>query len=185
MTVLKLKFFPDPILRKKAHKVEDINDEILSLLDDMAETMYKSNGIGLAANQVGQLKRVIVMDCSKEDNEDKVSEKTVKPKLYKMINPEIISFSENTSEWEEGCLSIPPYKSIVKRPAEVTIKFVDESGKEKKLDAKGLLATCVQHEIDHLNGKLFIDHISRIKKNMIIKKIQKKIKEDKEDNNEI
>tara|TARA_E500000178_G_scaffold343628_1_gene390686 strand:- start:134 stop:691 length:558 start_codon:yes stop_codon:yes gene_type:complete len=185
MTVLNLKFFPDPILRKKASKVEVINDEIRLLLNDMAETMYQSNGVGLSANQVGQLKRAIVMDCSKEDNEDKLPDKKFVPQLYKMINPEIISFSEKISEWEEGCLSIPRYRSLVKRPAEITIKFLDEYGKENILDATGLLATCIQHEIDHLNGKLFIDHLSRIKKNMIIKKIQKKIKEEKEDNNEI
>ncbi len=185
MTILKLKFFPDPILRQKANHVEIIDESILKLLEDMAETMYHAQGIGLAANQVGKLKRVIVLDCAKEEIENTDLEKNIKPNLYKMINPEIINYSEETSECKEGCLSIPPYKALVKRPTEINMKYLDINGKEKNLSAKGILSTCIQHEIDHLNGKLFLDHISKLKKNMIIKKIHKKIKEDKENNYEI
>ena len=159
---------PDPILRKESEPVENIDDNIRKLLDNMLETMYAAPGIGLAAVQVGILKRVIVIDISK--NEEK------KTPLF-LINPEIISKSKKTSVYEEGCLSLPGHFAEIERPAECQIKFVDYNGKEKKLIANGLLATCIQHEVDHLNGVLFIDYLSKLKKDMIIKKLIKHKKE--------
>ena len=159
---------PDPILREKSSTLEKVDDEIRGLLDDMLETMYAAPGIGLAAVQVGILKRLIVIDISK--NEEK------KNPLF-LINPEIISRSKKTSIYEEGCLSLPGHFAEVERPAECLIKFVDYDGKEKELQANGLLATCIQHEVDHLNGVLFIDYLSKLKKDMIIKKLIKHKKE--------
>ena len=159
---------PDPILRKESEHVENIDDNIRKLLDNMLETMYAAPGIGLAAVQVGILKRVIVIDISK--NEEK------KTPLF-LINPEIISKSKKTSVYEEGCLSLPGHFAEIERPAECQIKFVDYNGKEKELLANGLLATCIQHEVDHLNGVLFIDYLSKLKKDMIIKKLIKHKKE--------
>jgi peptide deformylase len=159
---------PDPILREKSAALEKVDDEIRALLDDMLETMYVAPGIGLAAVQVGILKRLIVIDISK--NEEK------KNPLF-LINPEIISRSKKTSIYEEGCLSLPGHFAEVERPAECQIKFVDYDGKEKELQANGLLATCIQHEVDHLNGVLFIDYLSKLKKDMIVKKLIKHKKE--------
>ena len=159
---------PDPILREKSATLEKVDDEIRALLDDMLETMYVAPGIGLAAVQVGILKRLIVIDISK--NEEK------KNPLF-LINPEIISRSKKTSIYEEGCLSLPGHFAEVERPAECQIKFVDYDGKEKELQANGLLATCIQHEVDHLNGVLFIDYLSKLKKDMIVKKLIKHKKE--------
>jgi peptide deformylase len=168
MTVLEIKLLPDPILRKKASPLEKVSEEVKTILNNMAETMYNAPGIGLAGNQVGVLKRLVVMDCS-TDEED--------PNLIKMINPEIVNSSDEKEELEEGCLSIPDHKSIVKRPANVKVKYLNIDGIEQTLDAEGLLAACVQHEIDHLNGILFVDHISRIKRDMILRKIKKKLRE--------
>ena len=168
MTVLEIKLLPDPILRKKASPLEKVSEEVKKILNDMAETMYNAPGIGLAGNQIGVLKRLVVMDCS-TDEED--------PNLIKMINPEIVNSSDEKEELEEGCLSIPDHKSIVKRPANVKVKYLNIDGIEKTLDAEGLLAACVQHEIDHLNGILFVDHISRIKRDMILRKVKKQLRE--------
>ena len=159
---------PDPILRKKSESLEKVDDEIRELLDDMLETMYAAPGIGLAAVQVGILKRIIVIDISKD--------KEKKDPLF-LINPEIISRSKKTSVYEEGCLSLPGHFAEIERPAECQIKFVDYNGKEKELIANGLLATCIQHEVDHLNGVLFIDYLSKLKKDMIVKKLIKHKKE--------
>ena len=168
MPVLEIKLLPDPILRKKASPLEKVSEEVKTILNDMAETMYDAPGIGLAGNQVGILMRLVVMDCS-TDEED--------PNLIKMINPEIINSSDEIEELEEGCLSIPDHKSIVKRPANVKVKYLNIDGIEQTLDAEGLLAACVQHEIDHLNGILFVDHISRIKRDMILRKVKKQLRE--------
>ena len=168
MSVLEIKLIPDPILRKKAEPVKVITNDVISILNDMAETMYNAPGIGLAANQVGILKRLAVMDCS-TDEED--------PNLIKMINPEIIFSSSEVSELEEGCLSIPEHKSIVKRPSNIKVKFLNIQGSEELLEAEGLLSACVQHEIDHLNGVLFVDHISRLKRDIILRKVKKQIRE--------
>ena len=159
---------PDPILREKSKTLEKVDNELRKLLDDMLETMYAAPGIGLAAVQVGILKRLIVIDISKD--------KEKKDPLF-LINPEIISRSKKTSVYEEGCLSLPGHFAEVERPAECQIKFVDYDGKERELKANGLLATCIQHEVDHLNGVLFIDYLSKLKKDMIIKKLIKHKKE--------
>ena len=159
---------PDPILRKKSESLEKVDDELRTLLDDMLETMYAAPGIGLAAVQVGILKRLIVIDISKE--------KEKKNPIF-LINPEIISLSKNTSIYEEGCLSLPGHFAEIERPTECQIKYIDYNGKRKELKANGLLATCIQHEIDHLNGILFIDYLSKLKKDMIIKKLVKHKKE--------
>ena len=168
MTNKKILIEPDPILRKKSSQLEKVDNEIRKLLDDMLETMYSAPGIGLAAVQVGILKRLIVIDISKE--------KESKKPLF-LINQEIIFKSKKTSTHEEGCLSIPGYFAEIERPAECHIKFLDYFGKKKELKADGLLATCIQHEIDHLNGILFIDYLSKLKKDMIIKKLVKNKKE--------
>ena len=159
---------PDPILRKKSENLEKVDDELRSLLNDMLETMYSAPGIGLAAVQVGILKRLIVIDISKE--------KDRKDPLF-FINPEIISRSKNISIYEEGCLSLPGYYAEIERPAECHIKYIDYNGKEKEIKANGLLSTCIQHEVDHLNGTLFIDYLSKLKKDMILKKLVKYKKE--------
>ena len=158
---------PDPILRETAKPVTEITDGVRQLLDDMAATMYDAPGIGLAAPQVNISQRVIVMDCGKDDA----------PKLFKMINPEIISESDARAILEEGCLSIPDQTADVERPAEVEVRYLDEAGEMQSLVANGLLAACVQHEIDHLNGVLFIDHISRLKRDMILRRVMKEMRQ--------
>ena len=164
MAILDILTAPDPVLKKKAEPVAEVTDEIRTLLNDMVETMYDAPGIGLAAPQVGVLKRVIVIDVTGED-EDAFA--------YKMINPEVTWESEETGIYDEGCLSVPESYSPVERPAQVKVKYLDENGDEQEIEADDLLATCVQHEIDHLNGKLFIDHISRIKRSIIMRKLTK------------
>ena len=159
---------PDPILRKKCEPLEKVNAETKKLMDDMLETMYAAPGIGLAAVQVGILKRLVVIDISKEEE---------KKKPIFLINPQIVHQSEKTSVYEEGCLSLPGQFAEIERPAECTIRYIDYDGKEKELKSDGLLATCIQHEIDHLNGILFIDYLSKLKKDMIIKKLVKQKKE--------
>ena len=134
----------------------------------MLETMYAAPGIGLAAVQVGILKRVIVIDMSKDKE---------KKNPFFFINPEIISKSKNTSTYEEGCLSLPGYFAEIERPAECQVKYIDYYGKKKEIKATGLLSTCIQHEIDHLNGVLFIDYLSKLKRDMIVKKLIKQKKE--------
>ena len=150
---------PDPILRKKSDAIEKVDDELRKLMDEMLETMYEAPGIGLAAVQIGILKRLIVIDISKEEKKNPIF----------LINPEIITKSKNKSVYEEGCLSLPGQFAEIERPAECLIKYLDYQGKQKELKATGLMATCVQHEIDHLNGVLFIDYLSKLKKDMIIK----------------
>ena len=159
---------PDPILRKKSDPLEKVDDEIRSLLDDMLETMYNAPGIGLAAVQVGILKRLIVIDISKDDQK--------KEPLF-FVNPIITFQSKKTSIYEEGCLSLPGHFAEIERPAECHVSYVNYDGKNQELKASGLLATCIQHEIDHLNGVLFIDYLSKLKKDMIIKKLTKQKKE--------
>ena len=168
MSQRKILIEPDPILRKKSEILEKVDDELRKLLDDMLETMYSAPGIGLAAVQVGILKRLIVIDISKEQEK--------KNPLF-LINPEIISKSENTSTYEEGCLSLPGHFAEIERPAECQIEYIDYEGKKKEIKASGLLSTCIQHEVDHLNGVLFIDYLSKLKKDMIVKKLVKHKKE--------
>ncbi len=159
---------PDPILRKKSESLEKVDDDVRKLSHDLLETMYNAPGIGLAAVQVGILKRIIVIDISKDEKK--------KDPLF-LINPEIISRSKETSIYEEGCLSLPGQFAEIERPAKCHLKYVNYDGKEKELKAEGLLATCIQHEIDHLNGVLFVDYLSKLKKDMIIKKLLKHKKE--------
>jgi len=164
VAILEILTAPDPILKKKAEPVAEVTDELRTLLDDMVETMYDAPGIGLAAPQVGVLKRAIVIDVSGEDEE---------PLPMKMINPEVTWESEDLNVYEEGCLSVPQSFSEVERPSVVKVKYMDENGDTHEVEADGLMATCVQHEIDHLNGTLFIDHISRIKRSIIMRKLTK------------
>ncbi len=159
---------PDPILRKKCEALETVDADTKKLMDDMLETMYAAPGIGLAAIQVGILKRLVVIDISKAEE---------KKKPIFLINPEILHRSKKTSVYEEGCLSLPGQFAEIERPSECTVKYIDYDGKEKELKAEGLLATCIQHEVDHLNGVLFIDYLSKLKKDMIIKKLVKQKKE--------
>ena len=168
MAIKPIQFVPDPVLRKSALPVENITDKTLQLLDDMAETMYDAPGIGLAGPQIGELKRLIVMDCSRDDE---------KSELWQMINPEVIELSEDNSTLEEGCLSIPGHTAEVSRPDWIKIRFTDIKGKEQQIKAEGLLAACIQHEIDHLNGILFIDHISKLKRDMIWRKVLKEARQ--------
>ena len=164
MALREILIVPDPRLKKECAPVEKVDDEIRELLNDMLETMYAAPGIGLAAPQIGVMKRVVVMDVS-DDKE--------KPEPLKLINPEIIWESEETSVYQEGCLSIPEQYADVERPAEVGMRYMDENGETHEIEADGLLATCIQHEIDHLDGILFTDYLSALKRNMIIKKVQK------------
>ena len=167
MTIRKILTEPDPFLRQKSKKVEQVNDEIRTLMDDMLETMYNAPGIGLAAIQVGEPKRVIVIDLSREDEK--------KNPLY-FVNPELITNSDNNAAYEEGCLSVPGQFAEISRPDKCKVKYLDYNGNEKILDTEGLLATCIQHEMDHLEGILFIDYLSKLKKNMIVKKLSKQKK---------
>ena len=168
MTKRKIITEPDIILRKKSATIEKVDDDLRKLMDDMLETMYAAPGIGLAGVQIGILKRLIVIDVSRDEEK--------KSPLF-LINPEIITKSSNTSVYEEGCLSLPGFFAEIERPAECQIKFIDYTGKEKELNATGLLATCIQHEVDHLDGVLFIDYLSKLKKDMIVKKLIKHKKE--------
>ena len=159
---------PDPILRKESKDLEKVDKNIQKLMDDMLETMYEAPGIGLAAVQIGILKRLIVIDISKKEED--------RNPLF-LINPKITFKSKNTSIYEEGCLSLPGYYAEIERPAECHLEYINYYGEKKDLKAKGLLATCIQHEVDHLNGKLFIDYLSKLKKDIIIKKLVKQKKE--------
>lgn len=155
---------PDPRLRKACEPVGDLSDSLLSLADDMLETMYGAPGLGLAAPQVGVLKRVIVLDCAKEPEESRP---------IAMFNPEITASSEDTAASEEGCLSIPGHYAEIERPCEVEVRWTDRSGAACSETFAGLWAVCVQHEIDHLDGKLFIDMLSPMKRQMITRKMRK------------
>jgi len=156
---------PDPRLKKLCAPVPDVSDELRRLADDMLETMYQAPGIGLAAPQVGVLDRLIVLDCVKEEGAER------RPMM--MFNPEILASSDETSSYEEGCLSIPEQFAEVTRPSEVEVAWMDRDGNARKETFDGLWATCVQHEIDHLNGKLFIDYLGPMKRQMITRKMQK------------
>ena len=164
MTIKPLIILPDPLLRQQSKPIEQVDAEISRLADDMLETMYDAPGIGLAAIQIGVPRRMLVIDVSREDEDNK-------PVVF--INPEILRVSDDVSTYEEGCLSIPDYYAEVERPASLTVSYIDRDGKKQTVEADGLLATCLQHEIDHLNGILFIDHISRLKRDMVIKKFTK------------
>lgn len=167
MTKRSIVTIPDPVLREVCAPVDTVDDDIRALSDDMLETMYDAPGIGLAASQIGILKRMFVLDVAKEDAPKE-------PMVF--INPKIVWSSEDASVYQEGCLSIPEYFEDVERPAEVMVQFLDREGAEKEIRANGLLATCVQHELDHLDGKLFIDYLSKLKRDRVIKKFTKQAK---------
>lgn len=173
MALLPIIETPDPRLRIKSAPVETVDAELRKLIDDMFETMYAAPGIGLAAIQVGVPKRVLVIDLQQPEEED--GEPVRDPMVF--INPELVDPSPELNTYSEGCLSVPDQYADVDRPAEITARWLDYNGNrhEKRLD--GLLATCLQHEMDHLEGILFIDHLSRLKKDMILKKIAKARKE--------
>jgi peptide deformylase len=167
MAIREIIKLPDKRLRLISEPVKQIDTGIRKLVDDMFETMYKAPGIGLAAIQLGVAKRVITLDLSKKEDDHE-------PQVF--INPEILWQSEALAKFEEGCLSIPDYYEEVERPAEVKVRYLDLAGKKREIDAKGLLATCLQHEIDHINGVLFIDHLSKLKRDRVIKKFTKAAK---------
>lgn len=170
MAILPIISYPDPILRRRCKPVTGVTSEIRKLLDDMADTMYHAPGIGLAAAQVGSPHRAIVMDVGGEKEGDS-------GKLYKIVNP-VITAKEGQTETEEGCLSIPEVRATVERAAKICLVGLDEKGAEFTLEAQGLLAVCIQHEIDHLDGILFIDRISRLKRELIksqLKQLEKSL----------
>ena len=164
MSIKKILVEPDSLLRKNCLPVKKVDDEIRKLMNDMLDTMYDAPGIGLAAIQIGVLKRVVVTDISKDSYK--------KDPLF-FVNPEVVFKSENKVIYEEGCLSLPGLYAEIERSAECHIKYLDYNGQSKELKTDGLLATCIQHEIDHLNGVLFIDYLSKLKKNMMIKRLSK------------
>ena len=166
MAIKKILTEPDPFLRQKSHVVDKVDNETRKLMDDMLDTMYAAPGIGLAAVQIGILKRIIVIDLSKEDE---------KKPLY-FVNPKIILKSDNKSIYEEGCLSVPGQFAEIDRPDQCHLTYLDYSGQQQELKTEGLLATCIQHEIDHLEGILFIDYLSKLKKSFIAKKLSKQKK---------
>lgn len=168
MAIKPLIILPDPVLRQVSKPVERVDGALKHLAEDMLETMYDAPGIGLAAIQVGEPLRMLVIDLAKED-EPKA------PQIF--INPEIVWSSDGRSVHEEGCLSIPDYYAEVERPAEVLVRHLDQNGDMRETHADGLLATCLQHEIDHLNGVLFIDHISRLKRDMVVRRFRKLARE--------
>jgi peptide deformylase len=155
---------PDPRLKLKAKPVEKVDAKVRRLMDDMLETMYGSIGVGLAAPQIGVARRVIVIDVAREGE---------KPAPMRMANPEILWRSDEKTVANEGCLSLPEHYADVSRAAEIRFRYLDEQNEIREMEAKGLLATCVQHEIDHLDGVLFVDHVSALKRGMILRKLQK------------
>lgn len=172
MDLLDIITIPDRKLRETSAPVERIDDDLHRFMDRMLATMYDAPGIGLAAIQVGEPRRLITIDVVAKESEEEEGREPAKDPLF-LINPEIIWRSDEPSIYEEGCLSIPEYYAEVERPARIRFRYLDRDGKQHEQDAEGLLATVVQHEIDHLDGKLFIDHISKLKRDMVIKKFTK------------
>ena len=175
MTLKKILTEPNKILREKSLKVDRVDEDLQKLIDDMLETMYAAPGIGLAAIQVGVPKRVIVLDIGWRDKPEIINDEKQKERKNPMcfVNPEIITKSANNSIYEEGCLSVPGQFAEIERPDKCHIKYLDYYGQPKELVAEGMLATCIQHEMDHLEGILFIDYLSKLKKSMIVKKLLK------------
>jgi peptide deformylase len=167
MARLPIVIAPAPVLKAKARPVDSVDDSVRRLIDDMLETMYAAPGIGLAANQVNVLKRVLVLDVARDGEP---------PKPLAMANPEILWRSDELATYNEGCLSLPEQYADITRPAEIKVRYMDRDGKRQELHATGLLATCVQHEIDHLDGILFVDHLSPLKRNMIMRRLSKQQK---------
>ncbi|MBV6633706.1 MAG: peptide deformylase [Alphaproteobacteria bacterium] len=167
MALLPIVTVPDRRLRERCKPVADVTDEHRQQLENMLDTMYKAPGIGLAGPQVGIMERILVLDPADEGEE---------PQPFKIINPEIVWASEAKSSFNEGCLSIPEQYAEIERPAKVAVKFLDEEGKSHEIECEGMLATIIQHEMDHLDGVLFVDYLSKLRKNMLIKKAQKYMK---------
>ncbi|MEM1039867.1 MAG: peptide deformylase [Pseudomonadota bacterium] len=182
MALLPLIHLPDPVLRRVSKPVERVDDDLRTFLDSMLDTMYDAPGIGLAAVQVGEPIRVFTVDCAKRsDDEEEAADGAVqrgeteevdRSPIF-LINPEIVAFSDDRAVYEEGCLSIPDYYADVERPAGCTVQYLDRDGQEQTLEADGLLSVCIQHEMDHLDGKLFIDHLSKLKREMVVRKFTK------------
>lgn len=166
MALLPIILLPDPVLRLTAAKIERVDDDLRKLADSMLETMYDAPGVGLAAPQVNVSRRMAVIDVSDKDDGEERS-----PLI--LINPEIVATGSGTDAFEEGCLSIPDVRVEIERPSSVTVKFLDRDGKPQTLVADGFLATAIQHEIDHLDGKLIIDHLSRLKRDMVVRRFRK------------
>jgi peptide deformylase len=164
MTILPVIIAPDPRLKVKCPPVDAVDDEVRRLMDDMLETMYHVPGIGLAAPQVGVHKRVIVVDASRKDED---------PAPVKLANPELVWASDKLGTYEEGCLSLPEYYAEVTRPDQVRVRYLDYDGEIREIEAEGVFATCIQHEMDHLDGVLFVDHISSLKRSIILRKLAK------------
>jgi peptide deformylase len=164
MTIRPILTAPDPRLKAVSEPVAKVDAETRALIEDMIETMYAADGIGLAAIQIGVPKRILVMDLDQKDGDKN-------PQAY--INPKILWASEELATFEEGCLSVPEIWDEVERPARIKAEYLDRDGNRQELEAEGLLATCLQHEMDHLNGILFVDHLSKLKRNMALKKLQK------------
>ena len=169
MALRPILYIPDPRLKQVADPVAEVTAETRRLVADMFETMYDAPGIGLAAPQIGVMQRIVVIDCAKRAADDEEEE----PDPIAMINPEILWFSEETRVHEEGCLSIPEYYEEVERPDRIRIRYTTPEGETVEREADGLLSTCMQHEVDHLNGKLFIDYLSRLKRERVTKKFEK------------
>jgi peptide deformylase len=169
MAVLPIITAPDPRLKRVCEPVQKVDAEVRRLMDDMLETMYKAPGIGLAAPQVGALKRVIVVDIAREDE---------KPQPLRMANPELVWVSDEDAVYNEGCLSLPEHYADVSRPAAIKVRYIDHENELRVLEADGLLATCIQHEMDHLEGILFVDHLTALKRNIILRKLLKAKKSD-------
>ena len=167
MAIREILTVPNPLLKQVSEPVEKVDDELRALMDDMLETMYDAPGIGLAAIQIGVPKRVIVMDLARQDEPKQ-------PQYF--VNPEIVWASEETAPYEEGCLSVPEIYDEVDRPARVKLRYLNYQGEQIEEDADGLYAVCIQHEMDHLNGVLFIDHLSRLKREQAVKKVKKLVR---------
>ncbi len=176
MTLLRLRTIPDPVLREKASPVKAVDKPVVKLMEDMLETMYADNGIGLAANQVGILERVITVDISEERNGTKA---------LLMANPEITWKSEEPFVYREGCLSVPEQYAEVTRPRAIRVSYLDKNNKKQELEAECLLSICIQHEIDHLNGVLFIDYLSPLKRRMLTRKVEKAQKQKDNENGKV
>lgn len=169
MAVRALKFYPDPVLRRGCEDVESFDEDLAGLLDDLAQSMYAHKGVGLAAPQIGVLKRVVVVDVGQREGD---------PQLMELVNPEIVEESDDQAEYEEGCLSFPGEAELVSRPARVIVRALDRHGKSFDITGSELLATALQHEIDHLEGVLFIDHISRLKRSLVNRRMKKRAREE-------
>lgn len=170
MAALPILIAPHPVLKQRAAAVERVDADTLRLLEDMLETMYEAAGIGLAAPQIGVSRRLVVVDVGSADSI---------PAPLRMIDPEIVSTSEGTNVYQEGCLSFPGYFADVERPEQITVRYRDATAQQRLLHAEGLLATCIQHEIDHLNGVVFVDHLSALKREMILSRLRRRQRDEK------